>query len=82
MLKLLCKSDFVKRKQHYKVCDQCAKDFLDAQTESCTRNRVDWDARQSREGGRFMFINLGLCEAHYDGLPDEIMEREGKLRYA
>lgn len=58
------KKDFKKWEQHYKICDACAFVWKD-------RKFVEYIALQKSEGGRFDFINLGLCELHYKELPDE-----------
>ena len=61
----LKKADFVKREAHYKVCDACA--VVSWQY----RNRVEYQALTKSEGGRFDFVNLGLCERHYQELADD-----------
>ena len=61
----LKKSDFVKREAHYKVCDACAVVTWQY------RNRVDYVSLNKQEGGRFDYVNLGLCERHYQELANE-----------
>lgn len=62
----LIKPDFEASKETFRICDKCGSDMI------FPRKTVEYVGKTKAEGGRFLYINIGLCGTCWGELPEEL----------